>query len=56
MGHKLWYEISCDGCNCGDHFPHGYSWKEQARGTGWIISKYGDFCSRKCLEIFKNAL
>lgn len=53
MAIRQWYEISCDKCGCGEHFPVGWSWKSQARNTGWIISKYGDFCTRKCLSDFK---
>lgn len=53
MGAKLWYEVTCDGCGCAEHFLGNYSWKNQAISMGWIVKGNKAFCNEDCENKFK---
>jgi len=46
-----WYEISCDGCGCGEQFQGNKTDAErQAKEGGWIFFKGKHYDSRECFE------
>jgi hypothetical protein len=53
---RKYYEISCDTCNCAEHFPIGNGTvQEQAREYGWIITADGKhYDSKECYLKSKN--
>lgn len=52
MSIMKWYEISCDNCGCGQHFPISKSFaiKEYKRLGGIVKSNGSSYCSCKCYE------
>ncbi|OQY10310.1 MAG: hypothetical protein B6I28_01305 [Fusobacteriia bacterium 4572_132] len=52
MGIMKWYEISCDYCGSGQHFPKSkfFALSEYKRLGGIIKSDGSFYCSKECYE------
>ena len=57
MSRARYVELHCD--ECGGAIAHNYSGDNHSqtiRKEGGIVSKYGDFCSRKCYNDYVDGL
>lgn len=51
MARNKWVECTCDNCQNVIHVKEGFV-NEQLRDYGFIVSKFGDFCSIECYNEF----
>lgn len=47
MSRVTYVMVECEACGSADYYHPG-SVTQQARTSGWVVSKHGDFCTYAC--------